>query len=126
MRSRKELEERLKQYAGPSYIYDDTGYIAWQISTGENVEILFIEVSEPGRGCATELVRQMCSVISPYNSVMVCRLASNETAGYFYRSLGMKEFPIDGLYKVPAVMSVISYEELCQNLSTKPTSGKNA
>ena len=102
-----------------SHYEDDFGYIVWQESTGNNVELLFIEVQEPGRGYATELVRQMCKHIKPFNSVFVFRLASNERAGHFYRKLGFKEQLVQELYKEDAVLGVISYEELCQNLSIK-------
>lgn len=118
MRSHHELKERLKQYDGVHLCYrEDYGYIAWQMSTGENVELVFIEVKEPGKGHATELVKEMCRQIKPFNSVFVFRLESNERAGHFYRKLGFKETVIHGLYKVPAVLGVVSYEELCRNLS---------
>lgn len=118
MRSREEFEERLKAYSGAESIYiDDYGYIAWQMSTGENVELLFIEVSKPGNGHATLLVREMCKRIKPFNSVFVFRLASNDAAGHFYRRLGFREYAVDDLYKVPAILGVVSYEKLCRNLS---------
>ncbi len=118
MRSNEALTQRIKRYDGASYLYiEDFGYVAWQYSTGENVEILFIEVKEPGRGHATGLVREMIKHIKPFNSVFVFRLASNETAGYFYRKLGFEETLIKGLYKEDAVLGVVNYKELCQNLS---------
>lgn len=120
MRSLQDLEEKLMPYAGPKVIYrEDFGYIVWQESTGNNVEILFIEVKEPGRGHATELVKHMCEFIKPYNSVFVFRLASNERAGGFYRKLGFQETPIEGLYTAPAVLGVVSYKDLCHYLSTQ-------
>ena len=119
MRSHQELLDRLKQYDGAKHIYTEYGYIAWQVSTGENVELLFIEVRNPGRGYASELVRMMCMEIKPYNSVFVFRRASNETAGYFYRKLGFQETLIPGLYKEDAVLGVVAYKTLCQNLLIK-------
>lgn len=119
MRSYKEFIERLNQYKGASFIYDETGFIAWQLSTGENVELLFIEVKEPGKGHATELVRKMCKEINPFNSVFVFRLRSNETAGHFYRKLGFEERVVPNLYLEDAVLGVISYKQLCQNLLIK-------
>ena len=119
MRSYNELIEKINPYWGPDWIYTDNGYIVWQMSTGGNVEILFIEVRNPGEGYATELVRRMCEKVSPYNSVFVFRLASNETAGYFYRKLGFEETLIRGLYTEDSILGVVNYRTLCQNLSTK-------
>jgi len=117
MRSRQEISNRLEQYSGANLIYTDFGYIAWQVSTGENVELLFIETKEQRRGYGKKLVQLMCQSINPFNSVFVFRLKENENAGKFYRSLGFKEYNIEGLYKTRAVLGVVSYKKLCQNLS---------
>lgn len=120
MRTHKELTDRLRQYVGAKYLYTDFGYIAWQMSTGENVEIIFIEVEETRKGYATELLRLMCHVIKPYHSIFVFRLASNEDAGFFYRKVGFEETLIKGLYKgVDAVLGVANYDTLCKNLLIK-------
>lgn len=117
MRTAEELNKRISQYRGAECIYTENGYIVWQMSTGENCEILFIEVREPRKGYGKELVRAMCKVIKPFNSVFVFRLASNEVAGHFYRSIGFKETPVDGLYKnLQAVLGVVTYDELCNSL----------
>ena len=117
MRSYLEITERLNDYRGPKLLYyPDVGFIAWQLSTGENVELLFIEVKNPGHGQATFLVKEMCKEIKPFNSVFVFRLASNETAGHFYRHLGFEEQVVKGLYREDAVLGVVSYKKLCQNL----------
>ena len=109
---------RMGQYKGLQSLITDHGYITWQVSTGENVEILFIEVGEERKGHGKELIRQMCERIAPYNSVFVFRREGNEDAGHFYRALGFKETPIDGLYKEErAVLATIPYEDLCRNLS---------
>jgi ribosomal protein S18 acetylase RimI-like enzyme len=113
---RAETLKRIKQYNGIKYIDDERGFLAWQMSTGENIEIVFIETSEQGKGYGTSLIRDMCKQIKPYNSVFVFRLADNETAGHFYRKLGFKEIPVEGLYKCGAVLGVISYEELLKTL----------
>lgn len=117
MRSYQEFKNRLKEYEGVKYIYEDYGYIAWQVSTGENVELMFIEVAEPRKGYGTKLLKEMLRQINPYNSVFVFRLASNDTAGKFYRKMGFTETPIRGLYTEDAVLGVASYKQLCQNLS---------
>lgn len=117
MRTEQELKERMSSYIGAEYIYLDIGYIAWQVSTGENIEIIFIESKEIGHGFGKELIKKMVEKIKPYHSVFVFRLASNENAGKFYRSLGFRETTVQGLYKdVDAVLGVVSYETLCQNL----------
>lgn len=123
MRSRKEFIKRVEKYKSAEWIYTDKGCIAWQLSTGENVELLFIEVKKPGQGHATELVREMCKRIKPFNSVFVVRLASNKKAGGFYRKLGFKEHPIWGLYTCKAVLGTISYKKLCHYLSLHQSSG---
>src|SRR5690242_7323706 len=117
MRTREQIAERLREYMGYQVFYSETGYIAWRCSTGENYEILLIEVSEPRKGYGRNLVREMCRRIRPYHSVFVFRRATNEVAGEFYRALGFKEIAIPGLYKTEAaVLGVASYEVLKQNL----------
>lgn len=120
MRTKKEFIERLIPYKGCEYIYkEDIGYIAWQVSTGENVELMFIETKEKQLGFGKQLIAEMVSRIKPFNSVFVFRLASNEDAGKFYRALGFQETLISGLYKVDAVIGVVNYNTLCQNLLIK-------
>jgi GNAT superfamily N-acetyltransferase len=111
-----DILERFKQYDGLRYYIDETGYIAWQLSTGENVELMFIRVHTPGKGHGTELLKKMVQRIKPFNSVFVFRLASNESAGHFYRHHGFKETLVSGLYKVDAVLGVANYKELCEKL----------
>lgn len=112
MKTKEQLIERLKQYKGIEYLYFDYGYIAWQVSTGENVEIVFIETKEFRKGYGKKLIQEMCKRIKPFNSVFVFRMASNENAGKFYRGLGFKEHIVHGLYKVDAVMGIISFKDL--------------
>jgi ribosomal protein S18 acetylase RimI-like enzyme len=117
MKSLKTIKARLEPYTGAELFYTDYGFIAWQLGTGDNYELLWIEVSEKGKGYGTELVREMVRRIKPYHSVFVWRKKSNESAGYFYRHLGFQETEISNLYKEDAVLGVIDYETLCQNLS---------
>lgn len=120
MRTKEELVEKLNLHCYERYIYNDKGYLAWKMGTGENIEIKFIEVSEKGKGYATELVREMLTHIEPYHSVYVFRLAGNESAGHFYRKCGFEETTIKGLYGGDdAVLGVASYEILCKNLLNK-------
>jgi len=96
MRSRDQLLDRLDLYDEADFIYKDgIGYIAWHFSTGDNLEMLFIEVHEDqrGKGHATQLFRDMVkSIITedrvPYHSVFGYRLASNKVAEVFYNTLG--------------------------------------
>jgi len=117
MKSKQDFLNRLKLYEGAEYIYDDTGFIAWQMSTGENWEIIFIEVAETRKGYATELVKKFVKAVDPpYTSVFVFRLASNESAGHFYRSLGFTETLIKGLYKEDAILGVVNWDILKKKL----------
>lgn len=115
MRTRKEFLKRIEGYKGIEYIYTKNGYIAWQLSTGENIEIMFIEVREIRKGHGQELMRKMVAKVKPFHSIFVFRLASNEIAGNFYRKLGFKETIIKDLYRgQDAVLSVIPYEDIWQ------------
>lgn len=118
MQTTAQKMQRVFQYGGAVVLKDCHGWIAWQVSTGENVEILFIEVNETRKGYGTDLIRKMCERIKPYNSVFVFRKAKNKDAGKFYRSLGFKETPVKGLYDgETAVLGTVNYKELCQILS---------
>lgn len=131
MRTEKEIRERLVKYEGSNLMYfENIGYIAWQVTTGENIEILFIESYKPrqgiGRGLVTKFVTELAVYNKkPYNSIIVWRLKRNENAGKFYRSLGFNEYEIDGVYTEPAVLSTITYDKLCQNLSINLNFGKS-
>lgn len=117
MRTHRELTERLASYTGAKYLYTEEGYIAWQCSTGENCEILFIEAKEKHKGAGTNLLRKLCTRITPYHSVFVIRRACNEEAGAFYRALGFIETTIPNLYKnEDAVLGTVSYKDLCATL----------
>lgn len=113
MRTFREIKEALKTYKGAVCLYKPMGYIAWQYSTGGNVEILYIETIEARKGFGKMLLREMCRRIKPYNSVFVFRRKANSSAGKFYRAMGFKEKSIKGLYQNElAVLGVINYEEL--------------
>lgn len=131
MRTLKEINERIATYKGAKLMYyEGIGYIAWQVTTGENVEILFIEVKKSGQGLGHAIIQKWATELcvnqeKPYNSVIVWRLKRNEWAGKFYRSLGFKETEIDGVYTEPAVLSVINFDTLCKNLSINLNFGKS-
>jgi GNAT superfamily N-acetyltransferase len=100
MRSLEELKGRLEDYGAAEYIYDpDVGYIAWHHSTGENIELLFIEAAEIGTGLGISLFRRMVDHLKsrnekPYHSVFAFRLASNKLAENFYESTGWTQVPL--------------------------------
>ncbi len=113
MRTYAQIISRMRRYKGARLIYFDYGYIAWQIGTGENVEILFIEVRESRKGYGSRLLKAMKNEIHPYHSVYVFRRAINTDAGKFYRALGFTETRIKNLYKnEDAVLGVIPFDKL--------------
>lgn len=108
-----ELRPRLDKYQGLDMIYHEWGFIIWQTTTGENVEIVFIEVKEPRKGHGTKLIEEMCEKIEPFNSVIVFTKESNTIARAFYKKLGFKETIIEDLYyKENAVLCVIPFDKL--------------
>lgn len=124
MKTIGELKDRIALYKGARTFRTDYGFVVWQVTTGENIEILFISVIEPGNGLGTTLLREWVNHLietkqEPFNSVMVTRLASNKVAGGFYTSFGFLEHHIVSLYKTGAVLATIEFEKLCQNLSIK-------
>ena len=129
MRTREQLEQRLTRYLGPeTYYHPEIGLIVWQLGTGENLEILFIEVAEYGKGLGIRLIRKMVErlKVSPYHSVFVYRLESNLPAGRFYRSLGFREHHLGhSIYRDDqTVIAWIPWEDLLQNLALLETEGE--
>lgn len=115
MRSQKELLKRLDSYKGFDYIYwKDKGYLAWHLSTGENYEMLFLEVKEKKKGIATQLFKEFVKKVEPpFNSVFAFRRADNEEAKIFYNKLGFQQLEIPGIYKeVNAVIMWIKFSKL--------------
>ena len=94
MRTKAELNERLRKYAGWEWVYEEgRGYLVWRWATGDNIEFLFIEVAERRKGYGTELFRAMVRRLEargerPYHSVFGYRLDKNAEAEVFYRSMG--------------------------------------
>lgn len=117
MKTLKELQERIGRYK--TYTFEkDYGFIVWQLTSGENFEILFI--SAEGHGIEimrawTEYLRE--NLILPFNSIMVIRQNSNERAGAFYRKLGFDEVEVPNLYHGQvAILSTVNFDTLCRNL----------
>ena len=115
MRSEKKLLKRLNPYGSFDYIYwKNKGYLAWHLSTGENYEMLFLEVKEKKKGVATQLFREFVKKVKPpFNSVFAFRRADNKEAEMFYGKLGFKQMEIPGIYRwVSAVIMWIRFSEL--------------
>lgn len=94
MRSQSDLRKKLLPYENLEYVYDPrVGYIVWHYSTGNNLEVLFIEAAVLGLGQGSELYRRMIQTLidrgeRPYHSIFGYRLASNSNAERFYGGLG--------------------------------------
>lgn len=118
MRSPEEFFARIKGYTGCQYYYHpEIGYIAWQCSTGDNIEIVFIEAKQKGQGNGIRLIKEMLKKVQPYHSIFVFRRANNITAKHFYIKMGFQETRISGLYQgEDAVLGVASYSILKHNL----------
>ncbi len=119
MRSKKKLLKRLNPYGSFDYIYwEDKGYLAWHLSTGENYEMLFLEVKKKKKGVATQLFKEFVDRVirekkKPFNSVFAFRRADNKEAEIFYGKLGFRQLEIPGIYKwVGAVIMWIRFSEL--------------
>jgi len=124
MRTLEQLRRRIAGYGEAEYIYErNVGYIVWHYSTGDNVEILFIE-TRANQGAM--LVKMMVEALiakkgKPYHSVFVFSLGENERARKFYTKLGMKQVNLgSSIYRDgETVLSWISWDELLQNLDLK-------
>jgi ribosomal protein S18 acetylase RimI-like enzyme len=124
MRSKKELLKKLSIYSEAEYIYDpDLGYIAWHFSTGGNIEMLFIEAAEVGKGLGSELYRQMLRQLQsskekPYHSMFAFRLESNTVAGKFYDALGFTQIQLgQSIYGGDGtVLMWITFDDLLKHL----------
>lgn len=119
MKTLKELQERIGLYK--TYTFEKSyGFIVWQLTSGENFEILFIS----GEGHGVELMKEWVKYLKdnsilPFNSIMVIRQNANERAGIFYRKLGFDEIEIPNLYKEQvAILSTVNFDTLCRNLAT--------
>ena len=90
MRTLEQLQKRIQHYHGIEYIYNpDIGYIVWHISTGDNIEVLFIE-AHPGMGAILYhkmLERILSQGVNPYHSVFCFILGKNSRAITFYKRM---------------------------------------
>lgn len=108
-----EFRERLKGYCGLQGIENEYGYIFWQQTTGENIEIVFVQVEERRKGHGTDLIRKMCKKIKPFHSVIVYTREENSVARTFYEHLGFKGVIVKNLYKEGnAMLYTIPFKKL--------------
>jgi len=97
MRTLSQVQERIKNYKEAQVFYKPgLGYIVWTMATGDNLEVLFVEVETPGQGQGKELYKLWAAYIdvsgqSPYHSVIGYSLASNHRAKHFYCKLGWSQ-----------------------------------
>jgi ribosomal protein S18 acetylase RimI-like enzyme len=118
MRTLDELEEKLKPYQGcVTRYYPDLGYIVWREGTGNNLELLFIEVLRTGAGAL--LIKEMVDELlragkEPYHSVFAFTLASNLKALVFYLKLGFRDIDLGrSIYRDEAtVLLTTTWEDL--------------
>lgn len=117
MRTFEQVQERLALYKGVECIYHDWGYIAWQVSSGENVEEILFEVAEKGNGHGILLWKELCQKLIatglPYHSVFLFHLASRPEPDRFYSRLGFSRHEIPDLYRDDvAVLRVMPFATL--------------
>jgi hypothetical protein len=98
MRTLEQLQARIEGYEGLNYIWDQyLGYIVWHLSTGDNIEVLFIEANVLGGGyylCEQMVQRILEKGPRPYHSVFAYTLGCNEQAQRFYEKLGFNILPL--------------------------------
>ena len=124
MRTLDQLQQRLAGYGAAKFIHaNGKGLIAWHTSTGDNLEVLFIEVAEPGKGTGLWLYRLMVDRIleegsKPYHSVFAYRLGSNQMAARFYEKLGWQQVNLGrSIYRDDDTVLVwTTWDQLVQNL----------
>ena len=98
------LQSVLDRYAKLDYIQTEEGHIIWRRGTGDNVELLDIQVHDPKRreGHGTELFKNMLHNLienPPFSDVFGFTRSCNKRALNFYQSLGFKTQYVNGIYK---------------------------
>ena len=124
MRTLDELRDTLKTYGAAEYVYDaDVGYIAWHFITGGNLEVLYFEAAEKGRGLGRELYRRLALELlgsgrRPYHSVVGYRRSGNQQAARFYDKLGWTQVDLgQSVYRDGGTTLMwITWADLLKNL----------
>jgi hypothetical protein len=121
MRTLEQCEAKLEKYgAAESLFFPGIGNISWHFSTGDNIEVLYLE-AQIGHG-VTMYCRMVKTILAngrlPYHSVFAYRLASNEIAGKFYAKLGWQQEDLgQSIYKGDGtVLMWITWEDLLKSL----------
>lgn len=121
MRTLEQCESKLKLYgAAESLFFPGVGNISWHFSTGDNIEILYLE-AQIGHG-VTMLCRMVKTVIAsgrlPYHSVFAFRLAHNDVAARFYDRLDFQQVNLgDSIYRGDdTVLMWITWKNLLKSL----------
>jgi hypothetical protein len=121
MRTKEQLEERMRAYHDLEYVYlDNIGYIVWHYSTGDNIEILFLEATF---GFGLHMYKRFIDALlqrneKPYHTVFAFRLGSNEIAGRFYEKFGWTQVNLGrSIYRDDdTVMVWITWQDLLRRL----------
>jgi ribosomal protein S18 acetylase RimI-like enzyme len=106
------------------YFYDpEMGYLVWRVSTGENVEMLFVEAATMNRGLGRKLYQRFVKILQgqdkePYHSVFAFRLGSNEVAKRFYDKMEWTQVDLgQSIYRDDhTVLMWITWQDLIKNL----------
>lgn len=129
-RTLDQLLDRLEHYGSADYVWFDWGHVAWHFSTGENVELLFIQVRDPGKGDGKRLIEAMCRRLigkgrEPFNSVFSFRRTDNQEAERFYASLGFEQRDLgEGIYKgIGATVAWIGWRALLERVGVPSWKG---
>ena len=91
----------INPYSKINTIEQDNGYIIWRRATGDNVEILHLRVSSPGKGIGRELVNRMLKELlenPPYATLFGFTRISNEISQKFFTALGFELSEVKGVY----------------------------
>lgn len=94
-------EQDVKPFAEIFVHTDDTGYIVWRLGTGNNVELLHIEVKQQNRGNGTALLKKMLERLldnPPYCTVFGFTRVDNTDAQKFYQRRGFDTTLVRGVY----------------------------
>lgn len=98
--SRQRAAEQLKKFGSVNYVYDEElGLIAWQFTTGGNIEVLELEAKIRNLGQGYLLYRKMAEYIlqtgkKPEHSIISYRRTDNQEAARFYSKMGWHQIDL--------------------------------
>jgi hypothetical protein len=121
LKTKEQFEARLATYGEADYVYlPNVGNIAWHYSTGENIEVLFIE-SIPGYG-GFMMLKMVETILAnnqkPYHTVFGFCRTSNDLAANFYAKLGWQTIDLgQSIYRDGGTVLVwTTWEQLLSRL----------